>query len=407
MASPRSSGAFAPEREAIVRALVDLVAEHGYLRTTIEMVLLRAGVDEEAFDRHFRSSADCLLSAWGEISEEWMRELTDAFSREERWMDGIRAVLYRAVSTAGSDPNRASFGIEVLAAGKAARARRDMTLHSLASMIDAGRIEMADPDLIPRLTAEALAGAVYSQINAKIAAGAHSELLSLVPELVSSIALPYLGHEAALAELSSSSPREGQASVASNGAFVAPSLGEFASRGKRERLIAGLAEAARRYGYGGATISRIAGAAAVSPRSFYQCFVSKAACLDEAFDTVIGELRDRVEREFNAGGRWPNGLPAGISAMLKFLAAEPALAHLCLVEGLAKGRDGARRYRKMVRSFVPFFAEETSAGGVVSVIVHRVMAGEAEELEKLLPDLTVFALAPHLGLAEAECLANA
>ncbi len=406
MTSPMSSGAFAPEREAIIRALVDLVAEHGCLRTTVEMVLLRAGVDRKAFDRHFRSTADCLLSAWGEISEESMRELTDAFGREECWLDGIRAVLYRAVSAAGSDPNRASFAIEVLAAGRAARARRDMTLNSLASMIDAGRSEMADPDLIPRLTAEALAGAVYYQINAKIAAGAHSELLSLVPELISNIALPYLGPEVALADLSSALPPEDGTLAASNGGFVAPSLGEFASRGKRERLIAGLAEAVRRYGYGGATISRIAGAAAVSPRTFYRYFASKAACLDAAFDTVIGELRDQIEREFNAGGRWPNGLPAGISAMLEFLAAEPALAHLCLVEGLAKGRD-ARRYRKMVRSFVPFFAEETSAGGVVSVIVHRVMAGEAEELEKLLPDLTVFALAPHLGLAEAECLANA
>ncbi len=43
----------------------------------------------------------------------------------------------------------------------------------------------------------------------------------------------------------------------------------------------------------------------------------------------------------------------------------------------------------------------------MSVITHRVKAGEARELEKLLPDLTVLALAPHLGLADAECLANA
>lgn len=406
MASSESS-CFAPDREAIVRALVDLVAERGYTRTTIEMVLLRAGVDREAFDRHFRDGADCVVSVWGEISQECVSDLTDAYRGEATWLEGIRAMLYCAVSAAGRDPNRASFGVEALVAGKAARTRRDMTLRALAALIDAGRRETDDPDLISPLTGEALAGAIYYQVQAKIAAGAHSELLSLVPELISSIALSYLGPDAVSTELSASAPVEDAPPAVSNGLGVT-SPGEFASRGKRERLIAGFADAVRSYGYEGATIDRIAGAAAVSPRTFYLYFAGKAACLEAAFDSVIGELRTRVEDEFNAEGRWPSGLPAGISAMLEFLAAEPALAHLCLVEALAKGRGGARRHEKAIQSFAPFFsADEVLAEGVMSVITRRVKAGETRQLEKLLPDLTVFALGPHIGLAEAECLANA
>ncbi len=313
------------------------------------MVLLRAGVDREAFDRHFRDGVHCVVSAWDEISQECVNDLTDAYRGEATWLDGIRAMLYCAVSAAGRDPNRASFGVEALAAGKAARTRRDMTLRSLAALIDAGRRETDDPDLISPLTGEALAGAIYYQVQAKIAAGAHSELLSLIPELISSIALSYLGPDVLSTELASSTPVEDAPSMLSNG-LGTTSPGEFASRGKRERLIAGLADAVRSYGYEGATIGRIAGAAAVSPRTFYLYFASKAACLEAAFDSVIGELRTRVEGEFNAEGRWPSGLPAGISAMLEFLAAEPALAYLCFVEALARGRGERGDMRKRSRA---------------------------------------------------------
>lgn len=421
----------AHERESIVRALIDLTAENGYAGTTIEMVLVHAGVDREAFERHFRNRSDCFFSVWDEVSQEWIENLTEAFRVEDRWLDGLRAMLYRAVSIAGSDPNRAAFEIEVLAAGQGARARRDMTLRCFAALIDEGRLAMRDHQLIPHTTAEALAGSAYCQIQAKIAAGAHSELLSLVPELAASIALPYLG-SAALAEVTvepTAIEGDGQAVKATRtgSSLAGTSLGAFAYRGNRERLIAGLAVAVQRYGYGGASISRVAGSAALSPRTFYRYFTSKTACMDAAFATVIAEMRERAETAFEAKGRWPSGLPAALSAMLGFLADEPALAHLCLVEALGAGRVGRQTSEVAIQSFAPMFnvgdtaqftmdagarapsprAEELIAAGVISVITHRLKDEGTKALTGLLPELTVFALAPYLGLAKAEWLVTA
>lgn len=51
--------------------------------------------------------------------------------------------------------------------------------------------------------------------------------------------------------------------------------------------------------------------------------------------------------------------------------------------------------------------EEALVGGMVSLISRRVMAGEAEQLEDLLPDLVEFVLTPYIGSNEALAVAAA
>ena len=93
----------------------------------------------------------------------------------------------------------------MLATGDAARARRDMTMRVIASLIDAGRKEMEDPESVPHTTAEALAGSAYGQVYAKVVRGDTDDLPALVPQLMSAAVMPYLGVEAALEELNRSS----------------------------------------------------------------------------------------------------------------------------------------------------------------------------------------------------------
>ena len=109
--------------------------------------------------------------------------------------------------------------------------------------------------------------------------------------------------------------------------------------------------------------------------------------------------------------------------MLRFLAAEPELARLCMVEPVAAGGEIAARYRATMQDFVtilkagrpehggeralPEATEETLVGGIVSLIVREISAGRTADLEKLLPDLVELILAPYLGVEEAERLARA
>ncbi len=441
--------AASPERERIVEALIEIAAERGYAETTIELILDRASLDRPAFDRHFRGKYDCFLTAWQEINEGCMREMLEAFNSQEEWPDRLRAVACEIVDNLRNDPSRASFAVEVLSAGDAARARRDMTMRVIASLIDAGRNEMDDPESVPHTTAEALAGSAYGQVYAKVVRGEADELPALVPQLMSAAVMPYLGVEAGLAELArgfdpparyrrdvakkSSPGKSGGTNVPAED--YPPELArlppgrhglprEFVVHNQRERLIAGLAEAIAENGYSGTTIAHITRHAAVSRRTFYEHFSSKDECFVAAYDTVMAELRQRVSAAFEEAGDWPHAVKAGIGAMLEFLAAEPSLARLCMVEALVAGPVVVERYDAAIQSFVPYFqsgregrpsevlarlsptTEEALVGGMVSLISRRIFAGRTEELEALLPDLVEFTLTPYLGSAEAAKVAR-
>ena len=439
----------ASERAQIVEALIEVAAERGYGETTIELVLERAGVDRAAFDRHFRGKYDCFLTAWQELNDECLETMVRAYESCEEWPDRLRAVAYQVIEGLRHDPCRASFGVEVLAAGDAARARRDMTMRVIASLIDAGRQEMEDPEAVPHSTAEALAGSAYGQIYSRVVRGDVEELPELVPQLMSAAVMPYLGIEAAMAELtrdSAGGERYGRGVARkrtdkpSKGADEGiedypPELArlppgrhglprEFVTHNQRERLIAGIAEAVAEHGYSGTTIAHITRAAAVSRRTFYEHFSSKDECFVAAYDAVMAELRERVTAAFEQNDDWPHSIKAGIGAMLGFLAAEPSLARLCMVEALVAGPAVVERYDAAIQSFVPYFqegregrppevlsrlsptTEEALVGGMVSLISRRIIAGKAEELEQLLPDLVEFTLTPYLGSAEAAKLAS-
>jgi AcrR family transcriptional regulator len=433
------------ERARLIEALIEVGAERGYLETSIEMVVERASLDRAAFDRHFRGKYDSFLTAWQEMNEECMASLMHAYESETYWPDRLRAVAYEVVASLCHDPTRASFAVEVLAAGDAARARRDMTMRVIASLIDAGRREMDDPESVPHTTAEALAGSAYGQLYAKVVRGDTDDLPALVPQLMSAAVMPYLGVEAALEELSNNSrtPDRYRRPVAVDPADPSveaapeypPELArlppgrhglprEFVAHNQRERLIAGLAEAIAENGYAGTTIAHITRHAAVSRRTFYEHFASKDECFVAAYDTVMAELRDRVAKAFEEADDWPHAVKAGIAAMLHFLAAEPNLARLCMVEALVAGPVVVERYDAAIQSFVPYFqsgregrspevlarlsptTEEALVGGMVSLISRRIIAGKTEELETLLPDLVEFTLTPYLGSDEAAKVAR-
>jgi len=199
---------------------------------------------------------------------------------------------------------------------------------------------------------------------------------------------------------------------------------EFVVHNQHERLIAGLAEAVAEKGFANTTIADITRHAAVSRRTFYEHFTSKDECFVKAYDTVMEQLRERVGEAYQAEDDWPHAIKAGIAAMLAFLATEPNLARLCMVEALVAGPIVVERYDAAIQSLVPYFrkgrkgrprevldrlsptTEEALVGGMVSLVSRRIFAGRTEDLEQLLPDLVEFALTPYLGSAEAAKIAR-
>ena len=191
---------------------------------------------------------------------------------------------------------------------------------------------------------------------------------------------------------------------------------------QRERLIAGLAAAVAEKGYAAVTLTDVVGQAKVSRRVFYANFESKEQCFLAAFEVVVGHLRELVAEAVEPVKGWPQQAIAGTRAVLAFLAAEPDLARLCLVESRGAGPAVATRFNEAVSELAPLLAqgraerpegerlpdstEDSTIGSLVSLVHRKVAAGEAEQLDDLLPDCAELVLLPYLGSDAAIHLAR-
>jgi AcrR family transcriptional regulator len=197
---------------------------------------------------------------------------------------------------------------------------------------------------------------------------------------------------------------------------------EHVAHHQRERLIAGLAAAVAEKGYAAVTLSDITAEARVSRRVFYANFGDKEGCFLAAFDVVIDYLFELVAEAVEGLPDWPQRAIAATHAVLGFLASEPDLARLCLVESRGAGPAVAVRFAETVGEMAPLLrqgrderpegerlpdsTEDSVIGSLVSLAYRKVAAGEAAQLEDLLPDCAEFILSPYLGPAEATRLAR-
>ncbi len=191
---------------------------------------------------------------------------------------------------------------------------------------------------------------------------------------------------------------------------------------QRERLIAGLATAVAEKGYAAVTLTDIVEGAKVSRRVFYANFESKEQCFLAAFEVVVAHLRELAAEAVEPLDGWPRQAVAATRAVLAFLASEPDLARLCLVESRGAGPALTARFNAAVSELAPLLrrgraerpegerlpasTEDSTIGSLVSLVYRKAAAGEAERLGDLLPDCTEFVLSPYLGSGEAARLAR-
>jgi AcrR family transcriptional regulator len=190
---------------------------------------------------------------------------------------------------------------------------------------------------------------------------------------------------------------------------------------QRERLLAAIAHEVAANGYRATTVTQINKFASVSTRDFYEHFESKEACFLAAFDALTDHLAELIAEAAAPEPDWPHQLIAALRAALEFFASAPDLARLCLLESVSATPTIAIRYREAVLACAPALArgrsdltdpdsllpdaETALVGGIAAMATREVIAGQPEDLPRLLPDLAEFALSPYLGAERAAELA--
>jgi AcrR family transcriptional regulator len=204
---------------------------------------------------------------------------------------------------------------------------------------------------------------------------------------------------------------------------VRPALSrEFIAGHKRRRIMDAIAELTAEQGYDATKIGDIVRRAGVARKTLYDNFEGKEEVFLAAFDAAVEEAMQRIEADCaEVEGDWEERVQAGLSSFLRYVAENPALARMCMIEALSATPAATERYEEAMQRFVeltkrtvphddqlPETVEETLVGGVAWIVYQQIRRQEAEQAEDLLPELSEFMLAPFQGAAEAaEKRANA
>jgi AcrR family transcriptional regulator len=179
------------QRLRLIAAMLRVLPQHGYPRTTIGHVTAEAGVSRAAFYAQFEGKEECFLATY-DLAGEWLCERVErAVDTGEEWPARVRAGIAEALRLlAASPPLARLFAVEALQAGPIVRERQQACLTRFAAALRAGRPDDAE---LPQELEEMLLGGVVTTIGRYVDAGRTEQLPEATTELVEYLLIPYLG----------------------------------------------------------------------------------------------------------------------------------------------------------------------------------------------------------------------
>lgn len=190
----------AVQRERLIAAILNAVADLGYLETNVQDVIDRAGVSRPTFYEHFSNKEDCFLAAFDTSAERLQKKIDGAARKGGAvWRDRVRYSLESLLRFAAREPDTArTMIVEARAASATAVRRRVELMDHFAECLDSQARELLPQTAShTQVTASGIIGGVESVLYSRLCKQEHAKLESLLPSLMYFVVLPYEGHEAA------------------------------------------------------------------------------------------------------------------------------------------------------------------------------------------------------------------
>jgi AcrR family transcriptional regulator len=124
------------QRERLLVATLQCVAQRGYSATTVADIVARAAVSRSTFYTQFSDKETCFVATYDFAMRYALDRMSDAAaaSPEESWRERVRSQLTTYLDVLADEPALAmTLHVEVLAAGPAALEHRAALLAELAS----------------------------------------------------------------------------------------------------------------------------------------------------------------------------------------------------------------------------------------------------------------------------------
>jgi AcrR family transcriptional regulator len=394
----------------LVRAMTEMVAEHGYDSVKVREVVKLAGVSSKTFYRLFESKEDCFLRTHEIIVRDARAGLLHSQSEVEDWRERPRlvyAAFARELERDGSSAHLAL--VDAYNDGPAALEQAQRAEETFAAMIAASFARAPDGVVVPPMVIEGMLAGIARVARRRLRIGRERELVGLEAELMGwAMCFPV---EAAndLAGL--------DLGVLYGHAAVAPLIVPSASSpgGDRATILAAVGKlvAADGYKYSDLTVPRIRASAGVSRRIFDGHFSDVEECFLVALGERAAEAVALAARAQIAGSTWAGGVYRAINSFCVQIAGDPLLARVCFQDDFIPDSKGSLARLRMVtgvsdqiRDSAPpdeqasTLSVEASAGAVWSIFHRHVLRDWVLHRPEVSATLAYMALAPSIG-AEA------
>jgi AcrR family transcriptional regulator len=194
------------QRERLLEAAVRIVAEKGYVPTTVADLTREAGISRTTFYAMFEDKEACFLAAYDGVVDALVRRISAAYEAEEGWPRRARAGLAALLDSLAAEPEVARLAlVDVGAAGPAAQRRYRAALQRLTPLFDEGRDFAPGGRNLPANTSRMAIGAVAGLISDELAEGRAEYLPGLLSDLLFATLVPYIGPAAAAREVGAKS----------------------------------------------------------------------------------------------------------------------------------------------------------------------------------------------------------
>ncbi|HEU4905600.1 MAG TPA: TetR/AcrR family transcriptional regulator [Solirubrobacterales bacterium] len=196
----RAGGSPSPQRERIVDAAEQLIAENGVAGTSIEALVKAAGVSSITFYELFEGKEECFVAAFERAVEEGAGEIARAAEGDPAaagfsWSEEVATGLRKLTGLIAARPERARLVlVEAQAGGPELSRRFEALLDRVAAKLRQGRSLSTAPVDLPVTHEEATAGSLAWLLREKLEVGDSEGLQELYPELIDIALAPYLGN---------------------------------------------------------------------------------------------------------------------------------------------------------------------------------------------------------------------
>lgn len=186
------------QRERLIAALAEAVAERGYAAVTIADITGTAQVSRRTFYEHFEGKEGCFLAAFDSVEERLHEVVAEATAGIPDWPHQVVAGLRALLAFFAAEPTLARICVvDAMTAGPAASQRYREMVIGFVPRLRPGHGERGERQRLPESTDDTVIGSIASLISREVRAGKTAELGGLLEDLATFALTPYLGPEAA------------------------------------------------------------------------------------------------------------------------------------------------------------------------------------------------------------------